>query len=96
MRRTEHSVKKLLSLFVVLMLVIYAVIGFLPHDHDCIETDCVICEIIDFTRNILLVFLLLTIIHNVPKVFFILPVSYVRIIPYCSRTPVGLKVKLLD
>ena len=90
------NVKQLLSIILIALLVTYALIVYLPHGHDCLETDCAVCNIINSSKDILFCASLLATLQLLPRIISILPALHERIILFREETPVGLKVKLSD
>lgn len=96
MLKETNTLRKLLSILIIVLLVAYALIVCLPNGHDCIGADCAVCSIIDSAREILIGVSLLTIAKILPRIIFMLPALHERIVFFSEGTPVGLKVKLSD
>ena len=96
MPKDTNKLRKLLSILIIVLLVAYALIVYLPHGHDCLEADCAVCNMIDSTRDILIGASLLAIAQILPRIIFMPPALHERILLFSEGTPVGLKVKLSD
>ena len=96
MEKDYKSLKIVFMLIVVALLVAYAFIAYVPHSHECVDADCVICNLLDLRNDILPSAALLSIAQLLPLLMFLLPLSHERIVPLCESTPVELKVKLSD
>ena len=96
MRNDAKKMKKIISVLVIILLVSYSLISYLPHAHEHLETDCAVCNMIDFSKEILIGIALLSIAQILPTILFRLPAAHERVILFCEGTPVGLKVKLSD
>ena len=96
MQRDYRRLKIALSVIIIVVLVAYAFIAYLPHGHECIDADCVICNMVDSRNDILINSALLSMAQLLPLLIFLLSCSHERIVSLYESTPVGLKVKLSD
>ena len=96
MQRDFKRLKITLSVIVIVVLVAYAFIAYMPHGHECADADCIICDLADSRNDFLLNAALLSMDQLLPLLVFLLPCSHERIVSLCESTPVGLKVKLSD
>ena len=96
MQRNLKRLKITLSVIVIVVLVAYAFIAYMPHGHECADADCVICNLADSRNDFLLNAALLSMAQLLPLLVFLLPCSHEQIVSLCENTPVGLKVKLSD
>ena len=85
-----------ISIIVIAMLVAYTFITYLPHEHECIDADCTICNMVDSKNDILTGAALLSTAQLLPLLSFIFLFAYKQVVSFGKSTPVGLKVKLLD
>ena len=93
MQRDYKRLKIALSILMIIVLVAYAFIAYMPHGHACVDADCVICNLIDARNDFPMGAALLSMV--LPLLIF-LPFSHERILSLHESTPVGLKVKLSD
>ncbi len=91
-----QALKRICAFCCLILIIAYASVVFLPHNHGCPETDCTACAIIKISSEFLLgilfvsgVFRLIKCVLCKNNIHFIIP--FLREI-----TPVGLKVKLSD
>ena len=96
MQRDYKRLRITLSVLIIVVLVAYAFIAYMPHDHECTDADCVICNLADSRNDFLLNAALLSMAQLLPLLIFLLSCSHERIVSLCESTPVGLKVKLSD
>lgn len=96
MQKDYKRLKITLSVLIIVVLVAYAFIAYMPHGHECADADCVICNWADSRNDFLLNAALLSMAQLLPLLVFLLPCSHERIVSLCESTPVGLKVKLSD
>ena len=96
MQRDYKRLKIALSVIVIVVLVTYAFIACIPHGHECVDADCVICNLMDSRNDILMGTALLSMVQPLPSLIFLLSFSHERIVSLYESTPVGLKVKLSD
>ena len=94
MPKKMKNLIKTLSIMIMILLVSYAFIAYLPHNHECLESDCAVCNMADFSREFLIGIALLTIALILQGILFTLPTTHERIVLFSEGTPVGLKVKL--
>ena len=96
MQRDYKRLRITLSILIIVVLVAYAFIAYMPHNHECADADCVICNLADSRNDFLLNAALLSMAQLLPLLIFLLSCSHERIVSLCESTPVGLKVKLSD
>lgn len=80
----------------ILVLLMFAFLVFLPHTHNCFDSDCDYCAIVDSIEDFFIAVLICAIVYKVNKfalTFLFFNSAYL----FCRDvTLVGLKVKLLD
>ena len=91
--REKSILLKLLALLCILLILSYAAIAFVPHAHECRNTDCALCEMIDLSDEIL-ISLSLAALFSQLAAFSRLFCAHTYIPSPREVTPVGLKVKL--
>ena len=96
MKRDYNRLRITLLIIVIALLVTYAFIAYIPHGHDCIDSDCFICNMINAKDKLLSNASLLSVINPLLLIIFMLPAARKRIVALCESTPVGLKVKISD
>ena len=96
MQKDYKRLSMTLSVLIIVVLVAYAFIAYMPHGHECADADCIICNLADSRNDFLLNAALLSMVQLLPLLVFLLPCSHERIVSLCESTPVGLKVKLSD
>ena len=96
MQKDYKRLRITLSVLIIVVLVAYAFIAYMPHGHECADADCVICDLADSRNDFLLNAALLSMAQLLPPLVFLLPCSHKRIVSLCESTPVGLKVKFSD
>ena len=96
MQKDYKRLSMTLSVLIIVVLVAYAFIAYMPHGHECADADCIICNLADSRNDFLLNAALLSMVQLLPLLVFLLPCSHERIVSLCENTPVGLKVKLSD
>ena len=96
MQRDYKRLKIALSILMIIVLVAYAFIAYMPHGHECVDADCVICNMADSRGDILMGAALLSRPEPLPILVLLLIFSCERIASLYENTPVGLKVKLSD
>ena len=85
------------SIVAVLCIIIaYTSIIFLPHPHDCVGSDCAVCDLIETSRNTMIGLVLVATVHQLANILFTISCSYKSIPSGNNGTPVALKVKLSD
>ena len=96
MQKDYKGLKIALSVMIIVVLLAYAFIAYMPHGHESVDSDCAICNMVDSRDDILMGAALLAMAQLLPLLVFLLPCSHERIVSLCESTPVGLKVKLSD
>ena len=94
MLRNHKNFATILFVIVSVLLVAYAFAAYLPHGHECIETDCAICNLIDTYRDILSCTTLWFSVLLLSTFIFVFFATHLPIMSFSEGTPVGLKVKL--
>ena len=79
-----------------IIIIAYTSIVFLPHIHDCVGPDCIVCTLIETSRNSLIGLALITVVYQFANIVFTISSSYKSILSGNKGTPVALKVKLSD
>ena len=92
----HRRLKCTLAVLGIVLLAVYVLVGYLPHPHCCVETDCILCNGADTSKKILPCAVLLAIAQVLPKIILAPSAGRERITLSCNGTPVGLKVKLSD
>ena len=93
MKRENSILEKLLALLCILLILAYAAITFVPHAHECRNTDCALCEMIDLSDEIL-IGLSLAALFSQLLAFWRVLCAYTYLPSGREATPVGRKVKL--
>ena len=96
MQKDYKGLKIALSVMIIVVLLAYAFIAYMPYGHECADADCVICNLANSRNDFLLNAALLSMAQFLPLLVFLLPCSHKRIVSLYESTPVGLKVKLSD
>ncbi len=96
MKINRHTWKKLLAILCLVLIFSYTSTVFLPHSHECIDTDCAICALLDTSRCVLIGITLCVVAGTLPALGFSIRNSYAYILEERDATPVGLKVKISD
>ena len=89
-----HQLKRIVALFCIILIVLYASAVFLPHDHNGCESECVACVAIETIEKLFLFFAacaLLTGILPIDRVFLVAGICGNSIL---KNTPVKLRDKL--
>ena len=85
------------SIVAILCIIIaYTSIIFLPHAHDCVGSDCTVCDLIETSHNTMIGLVLVATVHQFANILFTISCSYKSIPSGNNGTPVALKVKLSD
>ncbi len=79
---------------ILLCIVLILAYIFLPHFHECIQTDCVLCLMTEQLRDILVIVAVCAIIASFMDVSIPMQYGNQHIFTMRDRTPVGLRVKL--
>ena len=91
--------KKRIGFVAVLCIVIiiaYASIIFIPHEHECLDADCSICALIESSKNTLIGTAFIGAVWQLSNITFLIPNTHYFIFSGNNGTPVALKVKLSD
>ena len=91
MIKNSKRFKTVIALFVIILLVAYAFVIFLPHE--CPEAECTLCHTVDSSKEIT-VGVLLSAAYFVAVLAQVISMARERAVLFCDGTPVGLKVKL--
>ena len=94
MRLNRRTWKKLLAVLCLVLVFSYTSAVFLPHSHECIDTDCAICALLDTSRFVLIGIVLCTAAGALPALGLGMRNPYTYISQERDATPVGLKVKI--
>jgi len=90
----KHLLNRIVALFCVMLILLYASAVFLPHDHNGCDSECVVCTVIETSKKwfaCLLICVLLTNISLFEKLFLAVEIDKILLI---KNTPVKLRVKL--
>ena len=96
MLKNHKMLRMVLVVFVIALLVTYALIVFLPHGHECLDVGCAVCNMMEFFRDVLFSVALLGAAQLITSSIFNITVAYAHSLPFSEKTPVGLRVKLSD
>lgn len=96
MRFDRRTWQKLLAILCLILVFSYTSAVFLPHSHECIDTDCAICTLLDTSRYVLIGITLCAVAGTLPALGFGIRNPYAYISEGRDTTPVGLKVKISD
>ena len=88
--------KNIVVILCIIMIIAYTSIIFLPHQHDCVGSDCTFCALIETSRNTMIGLVLAATVHQLANILFTISCSYKSIPSGNNGTPVALKVKLSD
>lgn len=88
--------KSIVAILYIIIIIAYTSIIFLPHAHDCVGSDCTVCDLIETSRNTMIGLALVAIVHQLANILFTILCSYKSIPSGNNGTPVALKVKLSD
>ena len=102
MRRYKHMIthnkalKRIIAVFCVIFILACASIVFLPHQHECLDTECVVCTMLETSRDMLTGLAPFVAVYPTTIITFVISGALLRILSVRDGTPVGLKVKLSD
>ena len=96
MKKCTPIWKSLSSLLLILLLLAYISVAFLPHAHSAYEADCAQCIAIQATRTLLCLLFLCGILSHIGNSGTSIHDTCRRPLAMRDFTPVGLKVKLSD
>ena len=88
--------KNIVVILCIIIIIAYTSIVFLPHIHDCVDSDCTVCALIETSRNTMIGLALAATVHQSANILFTISCSYKSIPSGNNGTPVALKVKLSD
>lgn len=88
--------KSVAAFLCVFMILFYASIAFLPHVHDCVDADCMVCIFIETSRHTMIGLILAATAHQLVNIAFAVLRAHQSAPSGHDATPVTLKVKLLD
>ena len=94
--RSKNWKNIVVILCIIIIIIAYTSIVFLPHVHDCVGPDCTVCALIETSHNTLIGLALLAVVYQLPNIVFTISSSYKSIPSGNQGTPVALKVKLSD
>lgn len=86
--------KQYLAILCTVLIFLYAAIAFLPHE--CIDTDCALCTIMEVSRQLLLGLVWVVAIGLSADIALCARSTRSAPLSFRDATPVGLKVKLSD
>ena len=88
--------KSIVAFLCILIIIAYTSIVFLPHAHDCVDSNCAVCALIEASRNTIIGLILVATVHQLANILFTISCSYKSIPSGNNGTPIALKVKLSD
>ena len=88
--------KSIVAFLCILIIIAYTSIVFLPHAHDCVDSNCAVCTLIEASRNTIIGLVLVATVNQLANILFTISCSYKSIPSGNNGTPVALKVKLSD
>ena len=92
----NSQTKRLIAVLLLISLICCALFAFLPHTHNCIGLDCLVCTVIKTCFDNILCIAVFSIALCAPG-YILLPVDiYIFAFSMRECTPVGRKVKLSD
>ena len=94
--RSKNWKNIVVILCIIIIIIAYTSIAFLPHIHDCVGPDCTVCAFIETSRNSLIGLVLIAVVYQFANIVFTISCSYKSIPSGNKVTPVALKVKLSD
>lgn len=94
--RSKNWKNIVVILCIIIIIIAYTSIVFLPHIHDCVGPDCTVCTLIETSRNSLIGLALIAVVYQFANILFTISCSYKSIPSGNNGTPVALKVKLSD
>ena len=94
--RSKNWKNIVVILCIIIIIIAYTSIVFLPHIHDCVGPDCTVCTLIETSRNSLIGLALIAVVYQFANIVFTISSSYKSILSGNKGTPVALKVKLSD
>ena len=94
--RSKNWKNIVVILCLIIIIIAYTSIVFLPHIHDCVGPDCTVCALIETSRNTMIGLVLVATVHQFANILFTISCSYKSIPSGNNGTPVALKVKLSD
>ena len=94
MKRNISAWKRIIAAICILSVAVCASIAFIPHSHECVDSECYACTLIENSRNTLLVATVICAIALLNIFDFIIANMHAQILSYRDATLVGLKVKL--
>ena len=92
--RSKNWKNIVVILCIIIIIIAYTSIVFLPHIHDCVGPDCTVCALIETSRNTMIGLVLAATVHQLANILFTISSSYKSILSGNNGTPVALKVKL--
>ena len=96
MIKRDIVVRMPVAALAILLILACVFLVFLPHDHECVETDCSICSMRETLRNMLSWIELTTVVGSILQLSVILFCASACVLSVRDGTPVGRKVKLSD
>ena len=88
--------KSIVAFLCILIIIAYTSIVFLPHAHDCVDSNCTACALIEASRNTIIGLILAATVNQIASIVLAILSSYKSMILGNDGTPVALKVKLSD
>ena len=85
---------KIIALLTLILILAYAVSLCLPHTHECVDADCLVCAMMEGSRKLLIGLVLTATLDPIIKVAYGTVCGLSLILSIRDGTPVGQKVKL--
>ena len=96
MKIRRQLIKRIIAVLSVMLFLAYAFVAFVPHAHDCVDSHCAICSMLEASRNVLLGLSLVIGAYQIINNRWGYTYAYADRSSNRDGTPVGLKVKLSD
>lgn len=96
MIKRDIAVRMPMAVLATLLILACVFLVFLPHSHECVETDCSICSMREILRNMLSWIELTSVVGFISKISVVLLCISACVLSVRDGTPVGRKVKLSD
>lgn len=96
MKHHAIMLKQLIAVLCIFLILLYASITFIPHSHECPDSKCAVCSLVESSHDVLGCMALACAIILLSKLYFIIVNTHHHLFSGRDGTPVGLKVKLSD
>ena len=94
--KMKGNTSKPVAFILILLILIYNLAVFLPHTHDCFDSECTACSVIALSRDTFGTVILRAALICSLWLLLIIEESGQKIVSVREGTLVGLKVKLSD